>query len=491
VIYNPADQTLYASVPSSAGATGNSIVPINPATGEIGTPVFIGSEPGQLAMSDDGRSLYVALEGSYSIRRFDTQTRAAGQEFAVGRDSSSSSSNNLTRANDLAVAPGNPDLVAVARQYVGSSFSEAGVAVYENGVRRTKTAPPRFQGANYIAFSTTESKLYVSGDNSLRAMTIDASGVATVTDATSFRVSLQIKSAGGRVYSSSGQVVDPEAGTLLGTFPNINTRAFFPDVATGRAYYVTRDNFGSSALLLKAFDINTFVSAGSATLSGISGEPVTLARWGTNGLAVRTSTNGLYLIRTSLIPSSDPTPTPTPTPAPTATPTPAPIATFVRQIPLATNDLVFSAQSQHLYASVPSSAGAKGNSVTRINPETGEVDSSIFVGSEPGKLALADDGQTMYVGLNGASAVRRLDVSAQTAGIQFNLGSSSHDGPYRVDDLAVMPGSPGSVAVGKSSAAASRFMMTVWLAQRRVLAPVTARTTSNSARPQRFTSAAA
>ncbi|HLL73227.1 MAG TPA: Calx-beta domain-containing protein [Pyrinomonadaceae bacterium] len=447
VIYNPADQMLYASVPSSAGAAGNSIVPINPVTGATGTPVFIGSEPTKLAMSDDGRTLYVSLEGAYAIRRFDTATRTPGQQFPLGGHSFF----GTYLANDLAVAPGNPNVVAVARHYPGTSPPEAGVAVFDNGVQRPKTGPDHSVGADFLAFSATESKLYGGGYSSgLRTMTIDATGVAATTY-TTFSVGNRIKFANGLVYSSAGQVVNPDTSTLLGTFSGVSTNAFVIDTTAGRAYYFTRENFGSGALTLKAFDLNTFVPAGSATLSGINDEPTTLTRWGANGLAFRTNTGKLYLIKTSLIPSSEPDPTPTPTPAPTTTPTPAPVPTFIRQIPLLANDLIYSPQSQQLYASVPSAAGAKGNSVTRLNPETGEVGPSLFVGSEPTRLALADDGQTMYVGLSGAGAVRKLDVSAQTAGIQFNLGSSTFDGVSLPDDIAVMPGSPGTVAVSKSS----------------------------------------
>jgi hypothetical protein len=443
VIYNAADQTLYASVPSTAGAAGNSIVSINPATGETGAPVFIGSEPSKLALSDDGHTLYVALDGAFAVRRFDTATRTPGQQFSIGRDSFHG--NYL--ANDLAVAPGNPNLVAVARYYVGTSPPEAGVAVFDNGVQRPKTGPGHIEGADFLAFSATESKLYGGGFYyGLRTMTIDASGV-TVQGKTSFDVRARIKFANGLVYSSGGQVVNPDTSTLLGTFSGVATNAFAIDVAAGRAYYLTRESFGG-ALVLKAFDLTTFVPVGSASISGISGDPTTMVRWGANGLAFRTDAGKLYLLQTSLIPSSAPIPTPTPSVSPTATPTPVPVPTFIRQIPLHSNDIVYSAQSQQIYASVPSIAGAKGNSVTRLNPETGEIGPSLFVGSEPTRLALADDGQTMYVGLSGAAAVRKLDVSAQTAGIQFTLGSN-FNGPLTPDDIAVMPGNPGTVAVSK------------------------------------------
>jgi hypothetical protein len=443
-IYNPADKMLYASVPSSAGAAGNSIVSVNPATGETGTPVFIGSEPGRLAMSDDGHTLYVALDGSHVVRRFDTATRASGQQFSLGQHSVL----GTYTATDIAVAPGNPNLLAVARSSVDSNTpGGGGVAIYDNGVARSKTGPIWSSGAHSLAFSATESKLYGSSSyGGLQTMTVDDSGVA-VASTTTFGVSGRIKFANGLIYSSGGQVVNPETDTLLGTFSGVSTNAFAIDTAAGRAYYVTGSNFGSGAVTLRAFDLNTFVPVGSATLSGVTGEPTTLVRWGANGLALRAGPNKLYFVQTSLIPSSEPDPTPTPVITPTATPTPVPVPTFVRQVPLLANDLVYSAQSGQLYASVPSAAGAKGNSVTRLNPETGEIGPSLFVGSEPARLALADDGQTLYVALSGAGAVRKLDVSTHTVGLKFNLGYPDSDGPLLPNYIDVMPGSPGAVAV--------------------------------------------
>ncbi|HKE58734.1 MAG TPA: hypothetical protein VKB46_18610, partial [Pyrinomonadaceae bacterium] len=359
VVYNPVDQMLYVSVPSSVGPGGNSIVSVNPTTGVVGTPVFVGSEPGKLSMSDDGHTLYVFLEGAYAVRRYDTLTQTPGQRFTVGQDSFF----GVYRAGDLAVAPGNPNLVAVARYYLGTSPLEAGVAVFDNGVQRTTTTPGHIVGANSLAFSASETKLYGGGDQPLETMTVNASGV-TIASNTSFNVGQSIKFADGRIYSSSGQVVNPDTGVLLGTFSGTTgTIAFVPDPTVGRAYYVVRD-FSGGAITLKAYDINTFVQVGSATLAGITGDPTALVRWGTNGLALRTSTGQLQIIRTSLIPSADPSPTPTP-PLPTPTPTPTPVVpTFIRKVTLPNNDMVINPTNQQLYLSVPSSVGARGNSVT-------------------------------------------------------------------------------------------------------------------------------
>ncbi len=55
---NPVNGLLYVSVPSAAGAPyGNSVVPVDPATGNLGTPIPVESEPDKLAR--------LWLQGSY------------------------------------------------------------------------------------------------------------------------------------------------------------------------------------------------------------------------------------------------------------------------------------------------------------------------------------------------------------------------------------------------------------------------------------------
>src|SRR4051812_9821698 len=50
IVYNSADDKLYVSRASSAGADGNSIVRIDPRTSTVGPAVFVGSEPNKLAI---------------------------------------------------------------------------------------------------------------------------------------------------------------------------------------------------------------------------------------------------------------------------------------------------------------------------------------------------------------------------------------------------------------------------------------------------------
>ena len=442
--YSPLTGKIYATVPSSAGSGGNTIKSIDPATGVIESSTFVGSEPNKLALSDDGHSMYVSLDGAAAVRRFDAQTNTPGLQFTLGQDPLFG---GRFFAGELAVAPGNPDVLAVARSR-GFGPSGSGVAVFDNGVPRTNAG----SSSDFIAFSASASKLYGSGvsGTGLQTLTIDGSGV-TVSSTTSLAQGARIKFSNGLIFTSSGQVINPDTSSLVGTFSGVNTQAFVPDTANGRAYYLTSDQFGSGNFVLKAYDINTFLLLGSANISGGSGTPSSLLRWGPNGLAFRTSANQLFIIQTALIPSAEPIPTPTPTVSPTPTPSPTPATAFVRQMTLTTNDLVYNQGTQKLYASVPSSEGSTGNSVAEIDPAMAAITTQVFVGSEPTQLAQADDGSTLYVGLDGAASIRSYNILTHTAGTQFPVGRDTVQGPYSFSDIAVSPGNPLVIAVARQN----------------------------------------
>ncbi|HYV10130.1 MAG TPA: Calx-beta domain-containing protein [Pyrinomonadaceae bacterium] len=444
LVYSSLTGKIYVTVPSSVGSGGNSIKTLDPTTGVFESSTFIGSEPNKLALSDDGHNLYVSLDGSAAVRRFDVQTNTPGLQFTVGQDSF----NGRYFVGEFAVAPGNPDLLAVARSTSSLGPSGNGVAVFDNGLRRTNVA----SGSDFIAFSASASKLYgtAASFGGLQTMNVDASGV-TVGSTSSLVGGARIKFSNGLIFSSSGQVVNPDTNTLLGTFSNVNTPAFVPDTANGRAYYLTFDQFGGGNFILKAFDINTFLLLGSLNISGATGTPTSLLRWGPNGLAFRTSNNQLFIIQTSLIPSAEPIPTPTPIVSPTPTPSPTPVAGFVRQMTVGTNDLVYNQGTQKLYASVPSSEGSSGNSLAEIDPAMAAITSQVFVGSEPTQLAAADDGSTLYVGLDGAASIRSYNILTHTPGTQFSVGRDNFTGPYSFSDLAVSPGNPSVIAVARQN----------------------------------------
>ncbi len=303
LIYDPLTQTIYASVPSSGGPTGNSITPIDPVTGDVGSSVFVGSEPGKLAISDDGQFIYVSLDGAAAVRRFVIPTQTAELQFSLGSDPFF----GPYTVEDMQVLPGFPESVAISRQNPGVSPKHAGVAIYETGVQRTDTTP-RHTGSNVIQFSADASRLYGYNNETteygFRRMRVDDSGV-TVVDATPNLImgfGVDIRFDGGRVYATTGRVIDPEALTIVGTFSGIPSGSLVaPDSTAGLVFFLT----GSAPTVqLKAFDPVTFLQVGVLDIPDVVGTYSSLIRWGADGLAFRTSGNQVFLIRTPLIPTA-------------------------------------------------------------------------------------------------------------------------------------------------------------------------------------------
>ena len=450
IVFNPADQTLYASIPGTAPGIGNSIGRIDPYTGGIFGHTLIGSDPAKLALSSDGSVLYTYLAGAFSVGKYDVASQTSAGKFPVGQDSFY----GLFTASDLAVSPDDPNVVAVARQKQGVSPPQHGVAVFNSGVQLPLTGPGHSNGSDNLAFGGNGQTLFGTGSySSLTTMSVTASGVTVVNTANFGSGSL--KYAGGRIFTSSGHIIDAATQTLLGTIPNVATSAFVPDVAVGRVYYLTQDDYNSANWTLRAFDVNTFTQVGSMPIANVSGTATSLVRWGTNGLAFRTSASQLFLVQSSLIPTDDPLP-PFPPVVPTPTPTPYAVPS-VRQIAVTSNDIEYSASRSKLYVSVPGSVGVgMGNSITEIDPVSGSIGTSIPIGSEPGRLAISDDGGSLYVGINGSASAKRLDLTSGVADTPFYLGNTSN-GPNTAYDLDVMPGNPNIVAVSVYGAGTSVY----------------------------------
>lgn len=124
-----------------------------------------------------------------------------------------------------------------------------------------------------------------------------------------------------------------------------------------------------------------------------------------------------------------------------------PYTTFI-SIP--NNDLVYNAADGLLYASVPASAaGAIGNAVVGIDPNTGTITRQIPVGTNPNQLALSTDGTQLFVGIDGAGAVAQVNLAQGKIVNQFLLGGGPgvYNPPLTAVYLAAVPGLPNSVAV--------------------------------------------
>ncbi len=297
MIYDPYSKKLYASVPSAGGTIGNSITIIDPATARIERSVFIGSEPGKLALSDDGQYLYVVLNGASSIRRFNVATQTAGLQFAVNQPLSFST----TSVIDMAVMPGNPETIAILQQY-------GYVTIYDNDVARQNSSQP-YSFSN-IEFTDSSSTLYGFGYSTISKLSIDGTGITNTTILSSAYINNtdQIILSNGFMYTIFGRVFDFTSGTLLGTFkPSLNQSfdsgsRMTPDTENGRVYFVTFEydwSNGGSPGKIRSYESSTYLLKETLMTSKLTDYPLALTKWGDTGLAIRTS-NDIIIVNAPL-----------------------------------------------------------------------------------------------------------------------------------------------------------------------------------------------
>ena len=118
------------------------------------------------------------------------------------------------------------------------------------------------------------------------------------------------------------------------------------------------------------------------------------------------------------------------------------IVTVYRVIPIEASALVYDAVGKRLYASLPASASHNPNTVVSINPATGAVGTPINVGNDPQRLAISDDGQYLYVALNGDNTIRRIVLKTRTIDRTFPVPVDPTYGQTTAEYVSVVPGFP-------------------------------------------------
>jgi hypothetical protein len=315
LVYNAADGLLYASVPGSAGAGGNSVTSIDPVTGNIVRQIFVGSNPNKLALSSDGTQLFVGLDGAAAVAQLNLTTGKVVNQFSLG--GGPGVYNPPYTATALAAVPGQPNSVAVAAD--GSYLGGSGVTFYDSGVARAKTSSSLGFGNGPLCFGSSASTLYMASGSTVYKMTVDSTGItggSTFYSGTNYYYqSANIQYDSGRLYLSSGVVVDGSTAALLGTFyATTSTAASGPiisDSTLGLAFVGYSGSVSGTPQVL-AFNESSFNPTGSIAVSGVSnsGYPSgfqKILRWGQNGVALNTSTQ-IFIFQSPVVKDLSPSP---------------------------------------------------------------------------------------------------------------------------------------------------------------------------------------
>jgi len=299
IIYDKFRQKIYASTPNTAPNNPNSIIIVDPVTGNIGPSLAVGSEPTKLAISDDGQFLYVGLDGEGAVRRVILSSFTADLKFSLGNASAGC---GVNRAFDLEVLPGTPQSVAII--LLPATCDGFKVFIYDNGVQRSNTTPANGPQISSISFSQSSSILYGEYGAPFASvfvtMAVNSLGVSISNTATGLIPGgelIRIEFDAGRIYASNGTVIDPVSSTLVGTLqdPLLTFESLVkPDSSINRVFVVS-GTLGNPYTLL-VFNMSTLQSTGSMTVEGITGGPplgppgvASLIRWGADGVAFRSS----------------------------------------------------------------------------------------------------------------------------------------------------------------------------------------------------------
>lgn len=290
VVYDPSRNMIYGTLPSFAGVNGNSVAFVDATTGIIAGAVFAGSEPGNLSMSIDGNTLYVALRESTRVAVIDLQAMTAAAPVNLRL-------NKLNRKPvfpiDVAVSPKSGSTLLVAAQQE--------IAIYESGLRLQDVVsfygPIRdalFDADGITAFAQ---KSGAAGDV-LGILDVDTMGVSLADeDNTTLRAG-SLKLADGKLYDRFGVIADSATRTVLGNCDAsspFGTRLVEPSENSNDVFYVDR----SADSVLTVCTENTYANTKQVQvpLSGsLNSPPLALEEAGNNRL-VMTSSDKLIIFQ--------------------------------------------------------------------------------------------------------------------------------------------------------------------------------------------------
>jgi hypothetical protein len=274
----------------------NSIVEIDPFTGIMGNPIAVGSNPNHLAISADGTTAYVGIDGANALRTVDLTTRTAGTLTSLFTGSLPAT------ANDIKVNPINPNevMVCLTIQFSGNGW---GPAVFRNGseVGSNSGNIGPFQ-AGYTSDSTLFGVDYLNGINySIGLNSVDQVQLVQIQQG-GINANEVMTFAGTKALLSSGRVFDTNSITQLGvlSFGSDQLISTATDTTHDTGWAVMMQSFqGTQRFAVRAIDLQSFAPIDSIGLpfTGNFNFPINIRalRYGSNGLAVHFD-DKLYLV---------------------------------------------------------------------------------------------------------------------------------------------------------------------------------------------------
>lgn len=125
-------------------------------------------------------------------------------------------------------------------------------------------------------------------------------------------------------------------------------------------------------------------------------------------------------------------------------------------------DIVYDRNANVIYATVKSTAASNANSLLVLDPETLNIVDQVFIGSEPNKLAVSNDGSRVYIGVDEARAIRYYEPATGNLGplqalLGLQLNAFIQPSPAIAEDILVSPLDPRVVIVSSDAQGTSAY----------------------------------
>ncbi len=317
VAWDPQQNLLYVSKPSTSSGNADTVMAFSPQqltdAGAVWIYQFpVNSNPDRLALSPDGKYLYVGLDGAGAVQQLVLSGIApptVGNTVSIGSDPAS----GPYYAMDLQISPLDFNTIAAARGIPlvskPATIAQGGVAIYDGTTQRPNIVTPASLPIppllDTIQWSVDGSTIYaVNNENAsgdLYELAVSPNGV-TLAGADDhpglFTIPnpyIHLDPQVGLIYGDDGMIVDPAAGTgqpLQSFFVN---GIMTPDVSTDTAYFVAHPPLDSNVLEYFVYQFSLYpVTPGPALdLYALQGIPQHVIRWtnfgdGASGLAFTT-----------------------------------------------------------------------------------------------------------------------------------------------------------------------------------------------------------
>ena len=295
---------LYVAVSDEDDQYSNSIVAVDPASGQVvKKSPFAGTDPYLARPSADGTYLYAASRTGGVVTQFQLPGLTLLNTWTLGRDTATISGPYY--AIDVQPSPGNSQTTAIALEQYNIIPASGGIKIFDNNIARPQQTFGSVYGTmdyyDSVQWSSDGSMLYVANNEvtsyDYYTLGVNASGVNLINDypntfprsngygrLTNSRIHFDTGT--GYIYNDDGEIIDPVNGAQVGYIGATGLVA--PDSSLNRVFILgqTTDQAASNSYTIQSFDQKTLALVGSLTISGMIGSPMKLIRWGSTGLAL-------------------------------------------------------------------------------------------------------------------------------------------------------------------------------------------------------------